>query len=68
MADQRAESEEGIARVTVSIAYKELRHANAVAGSLSVDNDLKGCVQHRYTVDPKTNVMTAFVYLLTDCC
>lgn len=48
--------------VKVTVSYKELRHAQAVAGSLAVDKDLRGCVQHAYTVDPTNNTMTAFVF------
>ena len=57
-------SDDGIVRVAVTVAYKELRHAQAVAGSLAVDKDLKGSVEHRYRVDPATNTMIAFASLL----
>ena len=50
--------------VKVIVSYKELRHAEAVAGALAVDKDLRGCVQHVYRVDPTNNTMTAFVSLL----
>ena len=51
--------------VKVTVSYKELRHAQAVAGSLAVDKDLRECVQHAYTVDSTNNTMTAFVFSLS---
>ena len=60
--DKGKESDTVCVKVTVS--YKELRHAEAVAGALAVDKDLRGCVQHVYRADPTNNTMTAFVSLL----
>ena len=59
MSDGEHKEEEKEVRVAVSVVYKERRHAEAVAGSLAVDRDLKGCVHHEYKVDPETNTMTA---------
>lgn len=62
MSDGEKGKESDTVCVKVTVSYKELRHAEAVAGALAVDKDLRGCVQHVYRVDPSNNTMTAFVF------